>query len=112
MKKSLIRLLFKTYLSFPHRDSIVKGCFHYEATEFPSSFTDGGKMYHSKKSDLLNKFKQIQGAVVELMKSDRSVIVFDLSVAINALANRKSIKPKMIDEFCYVKRYLNNPKDA
>ena len=37
-------------------------------------------MYHSKESDSLNKFRQIQGAVVELMKSDRSEIVFDLSV--------------------------------
>ena len=35
------------------------------------------------------------------MKSDRSAIVFDLSVVINALANRKSIKPKTIGEFCY-----------
>ena len=58
-------------------------------------------MYHSKKSDLLNKFKQIQRAVVELMKSDRSAIVFDLSVVINALVNRKSIKPKTIGGFCY-----------
>ena len=58
-------------------------------------------MYYSKKSDLLNKFKQMQGAVLELMKSDKSAIVFDLSVFINALGNRKSIKPKTIDEFCY-----------
>ena len=28
------------------------------------------------------------------MKSDRSAIVFDLSVVIKALANRKSMKPK------------------
>ena len=58
-------------------------------------------MHHSKISDLLNKFKQIQGAVVELMKSDRSAIVFNFSVFINAPANRKSIKPKKIGEFCY-----------
>ena len=36
------------YLSFSYRDSIVKEYFQYEVTEFPSSFTDGGKMYHSK----------------------------------------------------------------
>ena len=56
-------------------------------------------MYHSKKSDLLNKFRQIQGAVVELMNSDGSAIVFDLSVVINTLAYRKSIKPKTIGAF-------------
>ena len=75
-------------------------------------------MYHSKKSDLLNKFRQIQGAVVELMNSDGSAIVFDLSVVINTLANRKSIKSKTIGAFCYKNVYeeisnsLNNPKDA
>ena len=61
-------------------------------------------MYHSKKSDSLNKFRQIQGAVEKLMKSDRNAMAFDLFVVINAFANRKSIM--------YMKRYLNNPKDA
>ena len=45
-------------------------------------------MYHSKKIDLLNRLRQIQGAVVELVKSDRSAIVFDLSVFVKVLANR------------------------
>ena len=58
-------------------------------------------MHYSKKSDLLNKFKQMEGAVLEFMKNDKSAIVFDLSVFINALGNRKSIKPKTIDEFCH-----------
>ena len=62
-------------------------------------------MYYLKKSDLLNKVRQIQGAVVELMKGDRSAVVFDLFVVINALANRKSIKPKTIGEFCYKNIY-------
>ena len=47
------------YLSFPYHDSIVNVCFQYEVTEFPSSFTAGRKMYYSKKSDLLNKLRQI-----------------------------------------------------
>ena len=63
-------------------------CFQCKVTEFASPFTDGGNIYHSKKSDLLNRLKQIQGAVVELVKSDRSAIVFDLCVFIKALANR------------------------
>ena len=54
--------------------------------------------------------------VVELMISDRSAIVIDLSVVINALGKRKSIKPTAIGVFCYknvyMKRYLMNPKDA
>ena len=33
------------YLSFPYHDSTVKECFQYEVTEFPSSFTDGGKIH-------------------------------------------------------------------
>ena len=45
--------------------------------------------------------RQIQGALVELMKSDRNAIVFDLSVVPDAIANRKSIKPKTIGGFCY-----------
>ena len=55
-----------------------------------------------KKLDLLNKFKQIQGNFVELMKTGRRAIVFDDSVFINALANRKT---KMIVEFCYKNVY-------
>ena len=79
----------RAYLSFPYRDFIDKECFQYEVTEFPSSFTDDGKIYHSKKLDSPNKFRKTQGAVVELVKSDGSAIAFDLSVVINALANRK-----------------------
>ena len=69
-------------------------------------------MYHSKESDSLNKFRQIQGAVIELMKSDRSEIVFDLSVVINTLAKRKSIKPKTISEFCYKNAYEEISKQS
>ena len=69
-------------------------------------------MYHSKESDSLNKFRQIQGAVVELMKSDRSEIVFDLSVVINTLAKRKLIKPKTISEFCYKNAYEEISKQS
>ena len=43
------------------------------------------KMYHSKKSDLLKKIRRIQGAVVELMKSDGGAIIFDLSLVINVV---------------------------
>ena len=102
-KKSLLRLLAVS--SFRYHDSIVKECFHYVVTEFPSSSTDGGKMYHSERSHLLHKFRQIQGAVIKLTKSERSAIVFNLSVVINALANRKSITPKPIGEFCYKNLY-------
>ena len=42
-------------------------------------------MYHSKKSDLLKKIRRIQGAVVELMKSDGGAIIFDLSLVINVV---------------------------
>ena len=44
------------------------------------------------------------------MKSDRIAIIFDLSVFINALANRKSIKPNFVIRM-YMKRYLINPKN-
>ena len=40
------------------------------------------------------------------MKRDKSAIVFNLSVDINALANRKSIKPKAIGESCYKNVYV------
>ena len=50
-------------------------------------------MHHSK-------FRQTQGAAVELMTSDRSATVFDFSVFINALTNRKSTKSKTIGKFC------------
>ena len=53
-------------------------CLQCKVTESLSTFTDDRNMYHSKKSDLLNRLRQIQGAVVELVKSDRSAIVFDL----------------------------------
>ena len=49
------------------------------------------------------------------MKSDRSAIVFDLSVVINVFVNGKSIKAETIGEFCYknvLKTYLNNLKDV
>ena len=62
-------------------------------TEFPLSFIHGGKMHDSK-------FRQTQGAAVELMTSDRSATVFDFSVFINALTNRKSTKLKTIGKFC------------
>ena len=73
---------------FLYRDSIVLECLQCKVTESLSTFTDDRNMYHSKKSDLLNRLRQIHGAVVELVKSDRSAIVFDLSVFIKALANR------------------------
>ena len=50
-------------------------------------------MHHSK-------FRQTQGAAVELMISDRSAAVFDFSVFINTLTNRTSTKPKTIGKFC------------
>ena len=93
------------YSNFQDLDSIVNEYFQYELTEFPSPFTNGRKMYHSKKSDLLNKFRQSQGAVTELTVSDRSAIVFDLYVFINALAGRKSLKAKTIDKVCYKNVY-------
>ena len=46
------------------------------------------------------------------MKSDRSAIVFDLAVIINALANRKSIKPKAIGEFCWKNIYEEISKQS
>ena len=91
------------FLTFPYRN--CKECFQYEVTEF-------GKMCHSKESDSLNKFRQIQGAVVELMKSNKSEIVFDLSVVINTLAKRKSIKPKTISEFYYKNAYEEISKQS
>ena len=87
-------------IGFFYRDQAVKECFKYEITEFPSSLTNGGKMYHSTKSDLLTRLKQIQGALSEPKRDEEHAVIFDLSVIINALSNRKSIKPKTIGEFC------------
>ena len=47
-----------------------------------------------------------------MMKCDRRETVFDPSVVINALANRKSIKPKAIGEFCYENVYEQISKQS
>ena len=38
------KLAKAAYSSFRYRNSVVKECFQYEVTEFPSSFTDRGKI--------------------------------------------------------------------
>ena len=51
-------------------------------------------MYLSSKSDLLKRFKQIPEVILEPPLEEKNAMVVDLSVVVNALSNRKSIKPK------------------
>ena len=68
-------------------------------SDYPTAFTTGGSMYHSAKSDLLTRFKHIDGAIITSKCSSTSAVVVDLSVIVNALSNRKSIKPKTFQDF-------------
>ena len=82
-----------------YRDDLVKECFEYEVTEYPSSLTTGCRMYHSSKADLLIRFRNIEGTKIEDRRMDNSAIVVDLSVIVNALSNRKSITPRTFGDF-------------
>lgn len=96
-------------LCLPHREDRVKRGFKNEVTNFPSALTEGGSMYHSSKSALLKRFKQIPEVILESSQKEGNAMIIDLSVIVNALSNRKSIKPKTIAEFCEcVSNELNN----
>ena len=71
-----------------------------EVSIHPSAVTEGGSVYHSKKSDLLTKrFKLITEAIVKRTIQDKNAMNVDLSVVVNDLANRKSMKPRALEEF-------------
>ena len=80
--------------SIPYREEQVKKIFSNEVTNFPSALTEGGPMYHSSKSDLLERLKQILEVILEPPLEEKNAMVVDLSVVVNALSNRRSIKPK------------------
>ena len=66
-------------------------------------------MYHSSQSDLLKRFKQIPEVILEPPPEEKNAMAMDLSVVVNALSNRKSIKPKTFGEVSeYVFVELNN----
>ena len=88
-----------TTFSIPYREEQVKRVFSNEVTNFPSALTEGGSMYHSSKSDLLKRFKQILEVTLEPPLEEKNAMVVDLSVAVNTLSNRQSIKPKTFGEF-------------
>ena len=56
----------------PYRETLVKECFKHEVTEFPSSLTLGEKMYHSGKSDLLKRLRDIDDVKVKPQKVSHS----------------------------------------
>ena len=87
----------------------VKRVFRNEVTNFPSTLNEEGSMYHSSKSDLLKRFKEIPEVIFEPPLKEKNAMVVDLSVVVNALSNRKSIKPKTFGEFSeYIFVELNN----
>ena len=88
-----------TTFSIPYREEQVKRVFSNEVTNFPSALTEGGPMYHSSKSDLLKRFKQILEVTLEPPLEEKNAMVVDLSVAVNTLSLRQSIKPKTFGEF-------------
>ena len=51
--------------SIPYHEEQVKRVFSNEVTKFLSALTEGGSMYHSSKSDLLKRFKQIPEVILE-----------------------------------------------
>ena len=62
-------------------------------------------MYHSSKSDFLKWFKQLPEVILEPPLDGKNAMVVDLSIVVNALSNRKSIKPKTfrkISEYVFV----------
>ena len=81
----------------PYRETLVKECFKHEVAEFPSSLTLGEKMYHSGKSDLLKRLRDIDD--VKVKPQSHSAMVVDFSVVVNALSHRKSLKPKTFNDF-------------
>ena len=78
--------------SIPYREEQVKRVFSSEVINFPFALTEGGSMYHSSKSDILKQFKQIPEIILEPLLEEKDAMVVDLSVVVNALSYRKSIK--------------------
>ena len=79
-------------------------------TNFPSALTEGRSMYHPSKSDLSKQFKKIlREVILESPIEEKNAKVVHLSVVVNVLPNRKSIKPKTFGVFPeYVFVELNN----
>ena len=93
----------------PYREEQVKRVLSNEVTNFPSALTGGGSMYHSSKSDFLKRFKQILEVMLKPALEKKNAMIVYLSVVVNALSNRKSIKSKTFGEFSkYVFVKLNN----
>ena len=95
--------------SITYREEQVKRVFSNEVTNFPSILTEGGSICHSSKSGVLKRLKQIPEVILEPPLEEKNAMVVDLLVAVNALSNTKSIKPKTFGEFYeYVFDELNN----
>ena len=57
-------------------------------------------MYHPSKSDLFKQFKKIlREVILESPIEEKNAMVVHLSVVVNVLPNRKSIKPKTFGVF-------------
>ena len=98
--KSELKFGKSVQVASQYREYLAKECFEYEVTDYPSSLTSGHKMYHSNKADLFARFRSIEGAKVDDKHLNNSALVVDLSVIVNALSNRKSIKPRIFEDFC------------
>ena len=83
----------------PYCEERFKRVFSNEVTNFPSALNDEVSMYHSSKSDLLKQFKQIPEVTLEPPLEEKNAMAVVLPVVVNALLNRKSIKPKTFGEF-------------
>ena len=68
-----------------YRGNLIRSCFQYDVSEYPSDLINGGLMYHSAKSEFLTKLEHIAGAVTVSEHSGSRAVVGDLSVIINAL---------------------------
>ena len=77
--------------SISYHEEQVKRVFSNEVTNFSSALTERDSMYHSSKSYLLKKFKQIPEVILEPPLKEKDAMVVEFSAVITALSNRKSI---------------------
>ena len=80
--KSELKFAKSIQIASQYIDDLVKECFQYEVSDYPSSITVGCQVYHSSKSDLLKRLRDIKDAKVRKKCVDNTAIVVDLSVIV------------------------------
>ena len=76
--KSELKFGKSVQVASQYREDLVKECFQYEVTDYPSSITTGHKIYHSNKVDLFTRFRNIEGGKLDDKPSNNSSIVVNL----------------------------------